>query len=328
MSNENYYVYCKGILGVRTNIDDFKWVYGSIAPNCSVEEYNKCTVKFNITVTSEKKLFGKETYSHKFQAYMWDDNKKILYYRRTMFSKIKIGYDISISQNEVNVYVGKSYLKLVQKRVMNLHGMYYLLSDIANMMLLKNGFLTLYASAVHFKSTNKGMVFFAPPNTGKTITSTSLCELDGCSFVGEDIVITDGEKIYACPWTSSYRKNKSKLDSAGSSGRVNNLKNYSVCDSCDLTDIMVLSIGDFKISDDKTEILRKVPILNGYLFHYFTSPIIKILGYFDKDLCRDWNEYAEVIINNMVDICNCNEIECKKPLEFSDIVCNMLGEKT
>ena len=328
MGNENYYVYCKGILGVKTNLPDFKWVYGSVAPACSLEEYEQCKVKFSVFVHPEKELPECLSCDQQFQAYMWNQQQQTIFYRRTMLSCLKIGYNIKFSDNHVEVHVGKNYLKFVQKRVMNLHGMYFLLSDIANMMLLKNGLLTLYASSVYFPEQKRGLVCFASPNTGKTVTVTKLCEHFDYGFVGEDIVITNGKELFACPWTSSYRKKASRFDTAGSMQRVSNSNIEKVCENCDLTDLIVLSLEEKSIRSDKKELLHKICILNGYLFSYYSSPIIKILGYFDGDNYNEWNENAKEMLGQMVNACDCHVIGSRDPLGFFESVHSVVsGEK-
>lgn len=328
MGNENYYVYCKEILGVKTNLHDFKWVYGSVAPICSSDEYDQCKVKLCVYAKPEKELPECMSCDQQFQAYKWNQEQKTLFYRRTMFSCLKLGYNIKFADNQVEVWVGKNYLKFVQQRIMNLHGMYYLLSDLANMMLLKNGLLTLYASSVYFSEQKRGLACFAPPNTGKTLTVTKLCERPDYDFVGEDIVITDGEKMFACPWTSSYRKKASKFDTAGSMQRVNNANVENVCENCDLTDLIVLYSGEKNITSDKNEFLHKASILNGYLFNYYSSPIIKILGYFDGEYSDEWNEQAKEMLKKMVNTCHCHLIGAGDPLEFSKLIHSVvLGEK-
>ena len=326
MKKEYYYIYCNGILGVKTNSSNFKWIYGSIAPTALKEDYEQCIVKFDISVVSEKKLNDCKSCEHRFQAYKWDEKENMILYRRTFFSKLKIGYNIKFFNNNVEVCVGKTYLKLIQKRVMNLHGMYYLLSDIANLMLLKNGFLTLYASSMYYSPKNRGIVCFAPPNAGKTLTATGLREFPGYCFLGEDIVITDGKKLFACPWTSSYRKQNSIIDSAGALGRVSNKRITDIRENCDLTDLVVLASGNNGIFRDKQEIQRQISILSGYLFNYYSSPILKILAFFNKEYDKPWNEYANKIIKEISMDKNCYLIQTKEPLEYSKLIhYNIIG---
>lgn len=319
MKNEYYHIYCNSILGVKTNISDFKWVYGSVAPQASHDEYKKCAVKFDITVLSEKELSSPAFVDDRFQSFMYDRKSKTVFYRRTMLKKINIGYNIRICDNTVKVEMGKNYLRFIKQRMMNLHAMYYLLSDIANVMLLKNGYLTLYASAVHYTKDNSGVVCFSPPNTGKTTTAMKLCERDDYKFVCEDIVITDTKSLYSCPYTSSYRAENS-MDTSGSFGRVSVSTNTESVDKCDLTHLVMLSRSSDKQYDNKSEFLRYIDVLNGYLFNYYSSPIVKVLGFFEKDFCTNWSACCFDMLTKMVDNCDCYLISSEDFTAFDSLV--------
>lgn len=320
MKNEYCYEHCKGILGVKTNISNFKWVYGSIAPAVSTDAYEKCAVKFEIRIKRESELDAIGKYDGKFQSYFWNEQSHTVSFRRTFFGCIQIGYTIRIKDNLVIADIGSNYYRLVKKRVMNLHDAYYLLSDLANLILLKNGYLTLYAAGVHYSPLNKGIVCFAAPGTGKTETAMGLCEREGYSLSGEDIIITKDRQLYACPWTSSYRKKKSFLDSTGALSRVSKRVVGKVCDACRVTDLATLAAGDKSIQDDKEELLRQITIFNGYLFHYYSSPIVKVLSYFDREYDGEWNLYAKGILKQLVDDSECHIIHTGDAMEFCDIV--------
>lgn len=323
----HYYVYCDGILGVKTNIKNFQWAYGSVAPERESNEYERCAVRFEIYAKSEDELKS-NGWTEQFQAYSWDESKHKLSYRRTMLGTIRLGYDITFENNRIIADIGKNYYRLVQKRLMHMHGIYYLLADLANMILLKNGFITVYASVVHDPVTGKGIAFFAPPNTGKTVTATELCLKNGYRLVGEDLIIANGLKMYACPWTASFRKKKTAFDGAGAFGRTMAIPEINRCDSCELTDMIVLSMGDNRVLGDKSETLRRISILNGYLFENYASPIIKILGYFDTSYHRDWNQYAVQYLSRLAENSNCSLVYANSPVEFGAIVHELTGEKT
>ena len=316
MEKEYFYIYCKGILGVKTNIRNFKWIYGSMAPCGTKEEYEKCLVKFDICQKPEKQLTQLNLCNKKFQAYSWNNDNKTICYRRKLPLNIEIGYNISICRNDITVEIGKNYYTFIKNRTMNLHGMYYLLSDVANIVLLKNGLITLYASAIFYEPFKKGIVNFAAPNTGKTFTATRLCAMEGYSLVGEDIVICDGYKAYSCPWTCSYRKNNNLSDSAGSFGRVNQSHQIKFNDECDITDLLIFSIGNKTFEKKAESNLRYISILNGYLFNYYSSPIVKILGYFDESYYMNWNTYADEILENLIKQCECRLLQSDKSEEF------------
>ncbi len=320
MENEYYYIYCKGILGVKTNISDFKWVYGCVETSSARDEYEECIIKFDITVKPEKQLGKVCSCDRRFQAYAWNEEDNTIRYRRTFFSKFDIAYNLKISGNTVYAEFGEHYYKFVKNRVMNLHGVYYLLADLANIMLLKNGFLTLYASAVYYEPKEKCIAIFAPPNTGKTCTASKLCENEGYKFVGEDIAISDGKKVYSCPWTCSYRKGNRRIRKCEQSVE---LEQQSI-----LTDIAVLSLGKEDTHTDRTQILKRLRVLNGYLFNYFSSPIVKILGYFDDEYYKEWNEDAKTLLKTITDTCNCYEIKTENNTNFTDLLREtVFGEK-
>ena len=328
MEKEYYYVYCKGVLGVKTNFHDFAWVYGSSAPVASSEEYDQCVVKFNVYIKLEKHLSRQYVCDRRFQSYSWDSKQQTLFYDRQFFKKIGIGYRLQMDGNVVNAEIGANYARLVKNRVMNMHGIYYLLSDLANVLLLKNGFLTLYASSVQMEALQRCTVNFAPPNTGKTCMATLLCERYGGTLVGEDIVIFDGEKVHACPWTNSYRKaENSVLDSSGSMRREKrNSENISE-DACKITDLTVLSLGNRKIDIDTSRILKDISILNGYLFHYYSTPIVKGLIYFDERYDRPWSVYAEDFLKKMTTNCCCYQLQSEESVDFAEIFYKMISDK-
>jgi hypothetical protein len=329
MGKDYYYIYCQGILGVKTNLRDFRWIYGSTAPSATREAYEACRIKFDVCFKPEKQLTGRTGDDGRFQAYRWYSDSATVSYRRVLIPHYEIGYDIRIQGNTVVAEIGEHYHRVVKHRIMNLHGTYYLLSDLANMLLLQNGLLTLYASAVYHAGSDKGVVCFAPPNTGKTYTATTLCERYGYELVGEDVVIFDGHRAHACPWTASYRKGGgAKLDSAGALRRGQAPRPIATTPMCTVTDLMVLSLGLPRVSTEKDRILGRIAMLNGYLFGYYASPIVKILGYFEKGYDRPWNAYAQKMLKEAVEACRAYDVQSEESVEFAARVHGILSDET
>ena len=201
-----YFIYAEHLLGVKTNDPSFKWIYGTAAPNASEDDFDKCLVKLIVEKQNDKGI----NIPHKnvFQCFSWDSDKKILGYSRKVLG-IPLKYSMKFSTNCIYVQIGRNYDRFVKCRFMNLHSTYYLLSDIANMFLLKNGYITLYCSSVTHKNTGRTFAFFAPPNTGKSITVEMLHKTGKYTIISEDIAIMDFKmNITGCKWTKTYRKSK------------------------------------------------------------------------------------------------------------------------
>ena len=319
-NREIYYVYCKGILGVKTNLPGFSWVYGSVAPEATVQEYEACAVKLEVSIVPERMLAKDHVCDKQFQSYGWNNEAQRLTCRRTLLRAIELGYDIRLEGNTAYAQIGENYYRLIKNRTMNLHGMYYLLADLANIMLLKNGYLTLYASAVFCNATKRSVLHFAPPSTGKSVTARILCAAPGYQLVGEDVVITDGQRLFACPWTCSQRKKGREMDSAGALGRVRQRTTAEICHCCELTYIAALSLGKLEICESKEEVLGRVCTLNGYLFQYYSSPVVKLLAYFSKEYAAAWSVRAEQMLTHMVKRSACAAVQCQAPEDFAEII--------
>lgn len=317
MEKERYYVYCDGVLGVKTNRTDFRWIYGSNAPEATAEEFEKCAVRLTVRVRPERMLEHDLRLEKRFQSYLWDG--KTLHCRRRL-CHVPIGYDITLTGSSAQVELGSNYYRLVRHRVMNLHGAYYLLSELANILLLQQGFLTMHAAAVFYKPQDRGAVYFAPPDTGKTRTALELCRLPGYQLVGEDVIISDGQRLFGCPWTGSCRRGGRKLDSAGSVGRRSRPAVTQIRRVCPVTDMTLLSLGNQAGQPDGQEILRQMCLLNGYLFQYHSSPIVKILAYFDEKYHVLWEKKAEQLLAQMAQRCRCGRVQAQHPADFVRLV--------
>lgn len=54
----NCFVYVIDLLGIRTNADNFSWVYGTVAPKASEVEFNNRMVKINLSVRNSADVLG------------------------------------------------------------------------------------------------------------------------------------------------------------------------------------------------------------------------------------------------------------------------------
>ena len=220
----------------------------------------------------------------------------------------------------------------------------YILTDIVSGMLLRNGIATLHCSAVNHNG--RSIIIFAPPDTGKTLTCMRLVKNHGYKFVAEDFALTDGESLWAVPWTSTFRFyddiNQSKMDSFLNTITkllpVLALFKFTKSKSIDhyidqarielyseATDVAVLERGESAVCFDKEEGLRKILNLNKYEFNYHKAPAVIAMNYFNRDFCPDdMYTHEKEILYRLITKCKYYCISERNALRYSDVLAEML----
>ncbi len=307
----NYFVYVNNLIGAEINQKAFEFSYGTVAPVSTQEEFEKCLIKLHIKVVKDDDVFPKDKTDKvkgKFHYFSGNPDEHIIYYERNYFFGARLRYKIKIDKKDVNVVVGKTYFTKVKHRIMNLHSLGYIITDIVAGLLTLNGYVTLHCSAVNFKENNRSVILFAPPNTGKTLSSMMLCKKHETNFIAEDFAITDGIDVYAVPWTSTFRLydevNESKVEKL--INKITSIipalelikitKKQSIDTYIDkkrivmksrATDVIVLERGESSIRKENSDAIRKLLVLNRYEFNYLKSPFMVVLSYFNPDFSLD-----------------------------------------
>ena len=321
--NNYYFVYADHLLGVQTNDSSFKWIYGRTAPNTDEKSLEACLIRIYVKVISDDSIQISRSAGSTFQCHTWDEKEKKLTYCRKMMG-IPFAYTLSVQDNAIYAVFGKNYYRFLQFRFMNMHAAYYMLSDLANMLLLKNGFATLYCSAVFHRESGKALALFAPPNTGKSLTAKQLCDTGHYAHISEDVAIIDRNKqIVGCPWTDSYRKppaiRKIMCDTGGAFGRKHGeiVQREGTSRRYTLSDMIVLDRSKGAEPITRQEIENRILILNRYLFGGYHSPIVNIIGFFDRSYNHDWVEKAKEVLSSAFEECRMQAISCENPEMFS-----------
>ncbi len=300
----HYYVAAKGILAIKTNIKDFKWSFGHNMPEASQQDYEECIVKLHLAVENfndDDCLDGLGKY-HYFNG---DAGAQKIYYNRSLAMKMKLRIKAeNLLSEEPKITFNPNYYKFITHRVMNLHSVGYILTDLATLLLLNKGYAPIHCSA--FKKGDSTVAVFAPPSTGKTLSSMMACTEHGAQFIAEDLAITDGEKIYAVPWTSTFRFYSNMEQSTASKMKNKAIKilppleyisfskakpvtDYvntgSILDAETVTHVAILERGADEVSiQDDAEAVRKMLNLNRNAFHYLKSPFLTAYEFFNPQL--------------------------------------------
>lgn len=301
---ENYYIAAKGILAIKTNVKDFKWSFGHNMPEAAKEEYEACQVKLHLVIedfNEDEGLAGLGKY-HYFNG---NPGAEKIYYTRdfAMRKKLRIKAEDLLS-DEPKITFNKNYYKFITHRIMNLHSVGYILTDLATLLLLKKGYAPIHCSA--FKKGDSSVAVFAPPSTGKTLSSMMACMDHGAQFIAEDLAITNGREIFSVPWTSTFRfysnmeqSTASKLKNRAakiippleyvSFSKTKPVTDYvaasSILDAETVTHVAILERGADEVSAEPAEeAVRKMLNLNRNAFHYLKSPFLTAYEFFNPGM--------------------------------------------
>lgn len=318
-----YQTLAKDVLGLRTNVPDLKWSFGITAPHASEADYAKCPVKIDFFVEDffeeGRPLVGKDGGRGKYHYFSGNPHADALAYRRTfLFNKeLQLCAD-GIAAGVPRLRVNRTYYRWVRHRFMNLHSPGYLLTDIAAYSLLHHGFAPIHCSS--FTIGDAAIVVFAPPNTGKTLTTMQACLEHGATYIAEDLAITDGSQIHGVPWTSTFRyygdvdvRRWSRFVQ-GMTSRIPALELFNTVRPRPITDyvghgdalasgkrathVVILERGSANRVQrvDATSATRKIVNLNRYEFNFLKSPLLVAYEYFNPSASLDAAREAEVAL--------------------------------
>ena len=269
-----HFVYVTDLVGVKTNLRQFRWSFGWDAPPASEEAYRRCRFKLVLEAVPDREVFSEEETERRegrFRYFYAKRDGMELLYSRELPGPGKLRYSLRIEGDTVYARVGKTYLKTVRLKVMNLHPISYVLFELMNALLLRLGYAILYGSA--FTLGEAAALVMAPPNAGKTFTAVQLTEQHGAKLLAEDICVFDGEKLYPVPWTNTYRGDKKQ------SGQT---RAASFRDTpAEATHLFFLDRGPDSGALDRGEARRRAGLLNRYDLRWSSSPTLLALSYYN-----------------------------------------------
>ena len=325
MSQEYYFVACPGVLGVRTNIQNFKWSFGTSMPTTSRKEFDKCALRLRVEASKDFELPPVEQRVGKYHYWSGAPDRDAIYYDRSFMlgARLRLAATGLLSDEPV-VRVNETYRKRISHRFMNLHSLGYILTDMAGILLLHKGFAPLHCSA--FRNEDATVVIAAPPNTGKTLTAMMACMQHQAEYLAEDLAVTDGRSIFSVPWTSTFRyykqvdrsllaKAKNRLTKIVppiellTASKPKPITEYveprQMVERSMATHLVILQRGEESVhAVDLPEAYRKVRNLNRYEFNYPRAPLVVAHEFFNPELdiagaCHAEDEILTGLVQNV-----------------------------
>ena len=309
-----YYVFCPDLIGVETSYEKFSWVFGRNAPEVSKDLYDKCLIKLQVVLDKDKKIAEEcVNFEDRFGDFYGDYGSNTIIFNKKIKFLGSIAYKISRNKNTLSVVIGKNHLKYVKFKFMHLHPMYYILFDFATALLLENGFMPIYSSAVKLNN-GKTVVMIASPNTGKSLTSLKLVKDYNAVLISEDVAVTNGESIWPIPYTDSYRNygnsfKKGNCIFSDKSEKINSL--------------FWLLKGESLTKTITQKEFEKIQLLNDYLLYYAKSPTLDAFSFFNDSLKNtELMNMEKQIIMKMFNNTNAKFIFENDAIKYADDIAN------
>jgi hypothetical protein len=347
-----FFVLSQGILGLRTNLDHFAWSFGLCAPPATRQEYDSCALRLSMRVgkldAMNSQDWGETGGLGKYHYFSGIAGKDHLRYRRSFILGTHLELEAGgLLSGEPEIRANRNYQRFVTGRFMNLHSPAYILTDIAVLLLLRLGYATLHCSA--FRMGNATVVVFAAPNTGKTLSSMMACLQHGAEFLAEDLAITDGRKIYAVPWTSTFRYYSQlkqpfsarvagwgrklfpplELIATGGQKRISAyLDSGRICPEAEITHIVLLGRGKLEVCrEERCEVLRKIINLNRFEFNYIRSPLITAYEFYNPalDVLGNFQRERQLLERLVESSRDCITVRVNEPTEYISRILDALA---
>lgn len=339
------YIVCEDILGLQTNTKKINWSFGQPPDTVSEEEVNRCRLVIRCTVRPLKGEASRFANLQKYHYWKGEPGREELFYQRNFLAGSKLRLLLrGIATDRPEIIANKNYFRFVIGRFINLHSLDYQLTDLTCALLLNKGLCPLHCSS--FSTGDSTVAVIAPANTGKTLTTMRAVLHSGASFISEDLAITDGEYIHACPWTSTFRyydelsmswllRMRMKLikiippieliPMRGGDRKINSyIEDERIVTQKKITHTVVLANrpGGVEVLDKKRA-LQMIYNLNRYEFMYMKSPMLTAYSYFNPDFDIQAMEKRErEIITKLVNQTECLLVQSKDPTKFAELVLN------
>lgn len=144
-----------------------------------------------------------EKFDNRFKSpggkFFWRLNNNTIYYELPIGVFGRIRLKLIWDDANPTLILSPAFHRMARINVGTVHAVGKYLRDVANVVLLRNGYALLHAAG--FVHREKTILLIGLSNTGKTTSIIDVVRNHGALYYGDDLVVTDGIKVYACPAT-------------------------------------------------------------------------------------------------------------------------------
>jgi hypothetical protein len=279
----------------------------------------------------------------KYHYWRGESGRDRLFYQRTFFACAKLRLLVrGLRTDRPEILANDNYLRFIRFRFNNLHSPGHHLTDLACALLLQRNLSPLHCSG--FRIGDSTIVVVAPPNTGKTLTTMWAVLNTNASFISEDLGITDGEHLYACPWTSTFRyydeistswllrmqrrlvkvfPPTELLTFPGDRKTIDRyVESRRIIARSTITHLAFLARRSGGVEPLSKDAARQMMFnFNRYEFAYIRNPMLTAYSYFNPELDTEAlvNKEKE-ILSRLVENATCLLVQSNDPTKFSELI--------
>lgn len=286
-----------------------------------------------------------ETSGSRYHFFQTSADSDVMVYRRPYLGSRTMEMVLQWGESPT-IRVNEDYARLARFRINNIFPPGTILADVLSIRLLQNGYTPLYSACV--AHSGEATLIFAPPNTGKTVTSVLAARNCEFQFLAEDITVTDGRTAYACPWTSTFDYDPALESTLTTrvrhilSERALILKQFLGRSRSPITDylpsekitarapisnVVLLERGERSVEQlSRCDAVGKLVNLNRYQLHHWHDPALLAREYFADgfDLQQYRSTEAETI-ERIVDRTETYRISTDDPTTFVDSLVDVVA---
>lgn len=343
-----YTVLSRGVLALKSNVRNFRWSFGQQVPLASPVDYAECALRMCLLVQpndafEQARRKCTELNWGKYHYLSGESGGQLVFYRRPFLLGSELYLEASnLIGPEPLIRVSQSYSRFIHFRFMNLHSTNFILTDLAALLLLRRQLAPIHCSA--FRKDGRTVVVFAPANTGKTLTSMMACLEQGADFISEDMAITDGQRVFALPWTSTFRyygnvdtrwlarlKRRAMrafpfldlLPIVKDKSITDYLPKERICHSSTATHLVILERGAPRVgSESRKAAFQKVLNLNRCEFNYQRSLVSNAYEFFNPelDIAAAYETERALLWQLVENVQECLVVRTDNPTDYTDLV--------
>jgi hypothetical protein len=314
-----------------------KFPLGENLANYTGPSQSEIKVFFNV----KKEFSMRMENAQKFHYFRGLPRSEEVYYERP------IGFGLVLKLHVMNILdkailtVNETYYRFIRLRINAVFPPGVHLADILSVNLLAHGYSPAHCAAI--SSDNQGILLFAPPDTGKTLTTLSALKR-GFHYLAEDIAFVDKEYVYANPHTTTFLHNEeygahqvrksplrkvpflSSYARSPSLSMSNIVQNFKVENKAPIRKIIILDRGSRSVEKiHAADAKRRMLIINRNEFSYHKNALLFAYSYFNESLdITKLMKAEEDLIGKIASERDCYLVKSYDPREYIELVMDVL----